>query len=84
MISARDFVKTLDLRVLVPGTRTEWDVRTTDLNRPGLQFVGYYDYFAYERPQVVGKAEMSYLQSLGPEVQRERLTKYFRTICPAW
>jgi len=77
MISAQDFIKTLELQVVVPGERTEWNVRTTDLNRPGLQFVGYYDYFAYERPQVVGKAEMSYLESLSEEVQRERLAKYF-------
>jgi len=77
MISAQDFIQTLDLQVLVPGERAEWNVRTTDLNRPGLQFVGYYDYFAYERLQVVGKAEMSYLESLSEEVLRERLTKYF-------
>ena len=77
MISAQDFVSTLKLEVLVPGTRKEWDIRTTDINRPGLQFVGYYDYFAYERPQVVGKAEMSYLESLSPAVQAERLDKYF-------
>ncbi len=77
MISAQDFIDTLNLEVLVPGTRKEWDIRTTDLNRPGLQFVGYYDYFAYERPQVVGKAEMSYLESLSEDVQRERLDKYF-------
>lgn len=77
MITAQDFIETLKLQVLVPGTRKEWDIRTTDLNRPGLQFVGYYDYFAYERPQVVGKAEMSYLESLNEEMQRERLEKYF-------
>lgn len=77
MITAQDFIDTLKLQVLVPGTRKEWDIRTTDLNRPGLQFVGYYDYFAYERPQVVGKAEMSYLESLDEATQRERLEKYF-------
>ncbi len=77
MISAQDFVDSLELQVLVPSTRKEWDIRTTDLNRPGLQFFGYYDYFAYERPQVIGKAEMSYLESLSADVQRERLEKYF-------
>ncbi|MDR3051468.1 MAG: HPr(Ser) kinase/phosphatase [Oscillospiraceae bacterium] len=76
MISAQDFVDSLGLQVLVPSTRKEWDIRTSDLNRPGLQFVGYYDYFAYERPQVVGKTEMSYLESLEPDVQRARLEKY--------
>lgn len=77
MINASDFVKTLQLEELVPSPTPQWDIRTTDINRPGLQFVGYYDYFAYERPQVVGKAEMSYLESLDEATQRERLHKYF-------
>ena len=59
------------------STVKEWDLKTTDLNRPGLQFTGYYDYFAYERPQVIGKTEMAYLASLSPETQRERLERYF-------
>ena len=77
MISAQDFAESLELEVLVPSTVKEWDLKTTDLNRPGLQFTGYYDYFAYERPQVIGKTEMAYLASLSPETQRERLERYF-------
>ena len=64
MISAQDFAETLELEVLVPSTVKAWDLKTTDLNRPGLQFTGYFDYFAYERPQVIGKTEMAYLASL--------------------
>ncbi|MEG0766298.1 MAG: HPr(Ser) kinase/phosphatase, partial [Clostridia bacterium] len=77
MIKAKTFVEALNLEVLVPSTRTEWDIRTTDLNRPGLQFAGFYDYFAYERPQVVGKVEMTYLDSLSSDVRAERLSVYF-------
>ena len=77
MISAQDFAETLELEVLVPSTVKAWDLKTTDLNRPGLQFTGYFDYFAYERPQVIGKTEMAYLASLEPDIQRERLARYF-------
>ena len=37
MVQAADFAKTLQLTVLSPSTQTEWDIRTTDLNRPGMQ-----------------------------------------------
>ena len=36
----------------------------SDVHRPGLQLAGFFDYFAAERLQVIGKAEMSYLSSL--------------------
>lgn len=77
MIQAADFVKALNLTVLSPSTRTEWDIKTTDLNRPGMQFSGFFEYFAYERPQVIGKVEMTYLESLEPDHRREMLKKYF-------
>ncbi|MEI3347061.1 MAG: hypothetical protein V8R55_01145 [Dysosmobacter sp.] len=36
----------------------------TDVNRPGLQFHDFYDYFDPRRLQVIGKAEVTYLKSL--------------------
>ena len=77
MIQAVDFAKALNLTVLSPSTKTEWDIRSTDLNRPGMQFCGFYEYFAFERPQVIGKVEMTYLENLEPDVRRARLQKYF-------
>ena len=77
MIQAAGFIKALHLTELSPSTKTEWDIRSADLNRPGVQFCGFYEYFAFERPQVIGKVEMTYLESLEPEVRRERLKKYF-------
>ena len=77
MINANEFCRDLNLTVLSPSTRVEWDVHSADINRPGLQFVGFYEYFAYERPQVVGKVEMTYLESLPENVLRDRLEKFF-------
>lgn len=77
MIQAADFERVLQLTVLSPSTKKEWDIRTTDLNRPGMQFTGFYEYFAFERPQVIGKVEMTYLENLDPEVRRARLKEYF-------
>ena len=77
MINAQDFIKTLSLQALTPIPREELDIKSVELNRPGLQFVGYYEHFAFERPQVVGMAEMSYLEALSDELRRERLEKFF-------
>ena len=77
MIRVDDFVSALSLRTLCPSSKTEWGFVSAELNRPGLQFAGFYDHFAHERPQVIGQAEMSYLDSLDSEVRRERLKKFF-------
>lgn len=77
MIQIKKFVEALGLEVLVPSTKTAWDLHATDLNRPGLQLAGFYEYFAYERPQVIGKVEMTYLDSLAPEQRKERLSAFF-------
>lgn len=77
MIQAADFAKNLKLTELSPSTKAEWDIRTADLNRPGMQFCGFYEYFAFERPQVIGKVEMTYLESLDSKARQEMLKKYF-------
>lgn len=77
MISAKDFQEALRLECLVDSPRESWDIRTPDLNRPGMQFCGFYEYFAFERPQVIGKVEMAYLEQLSPEERQVTLEKYY-------
>lgn len=77
MIQAASFAKHLQLTELSPSTRKEWDIRTADLNRPGMQFCGFYEYFAYERPQVIGKVEMTYLDTMDSQTRKRMLETYF-------
>lgn len=77
MIRVADFVSALSLKTLSPSTKTEWPIETAEFNRPGLQLAGHFDYFAHERPQVLGKAEMAYLDSMDSEKRAERLRAFF-------
>ncbi len=77
MINAQDFIKNLNLQVLSPSKQTEWDIHAAEFNRPGLQFVGFYEHFPHDWPQVVGLTEMSYLESLTADVRRKRLEAFF-------
>ncbi len=76
MIHVRDFQEALKLDCLVSSPNDTWDFRTPDLNRPGMQFCGFYEFFAFERPQVIGKVEMSYLERQTPADRRRILEKY--------
>ena len=44
---------------------------TEDVNRPGLQLTGFFDYFDPHRLQVIGKVEDTYLSGLTPDQRRE-------------
>ena len=77
MISPESFASALGLAVLSPAPPRSIDIGVADTCRPGLQFAGYFDIFANERPQVIGKAEMAYLVSLPEDVFEARLEKYF-------
>lgn len=76
MVNANAMVKALSLTELVPPPSPYLNIETSDLNRPGLQLAGYWEFFAYERPQVLGKVETSYLNSLDARTRRERLQRF--------
>lgn len=80
-VSIKKFIEDLNLEVVVEG-KEDKVIEVNDIIRPGLQFVGQYDYFVNTRIQIVGNAEWHYLNSLEPEVRRQRLEKYFEYEMP--
>ena len=82
MIKIADFAKALDLKVLHHSTKEEMNITLPDLNRPGMQFFGFYEYFSHERLQVIGKAEMNYLESLTTAQQHQILDPFMRYPLP--
>ncbi len=54
-----------------------------DVNRPGLQLMGFYEYFNPERIQIIGKMEFAYLSTIDEATRRERLQMLFAQRLPA-
>ena len=52
-------------------------ISTTDLNRPGLQITGFFDYFDPSRIQVFGMVETTYLATLTSEQRCNALRRLF-------
>lgn len=53
-------------------------VSTTEINRPGLQMAGYYEYYDEKRIQIFGLSEISFLKRFTEEKARERLHEFFK------
>ena len=77
MIPVEKFKKDLNLTCLSSCRRKDLNIKSPDLNRPGMQFCGFYDYFAWERPQLIGIVEMAYLERQNPEERASMLRRYF-------
>ena len=75
-VAVETLIKDFDLEVLVEGEKGV-EITVNDINRPGLQLAGFYNYFAPERLQVVGKAEWSFIGDMSRELRRKRVDKYF-------
>ena len=60
----------------------ELPIYTTDINRPGLQLAGFFEYFGTDRVQIIGKVEMTYLAQLESTQLYQSLFNLFTTGIP--
>ncbi|GIX41789.1 MAG: HPr kinase/phosphorylase [Leptospiraceae bacterium] len=59
------------------------EIENVDINRPGLALVGFYDNFAYNRLQVIGKGEYAFLQKCSNNELHEIVEKFLKFPIPA-
>lgn len=77
-VTLKQIIDNFKMEVLyVPVDPETITISENDITRPGLQLMGFYEYFNPERIQVIGKMEFAYLSTL-PESERiEHLTQLF-------
>ena len=77
-ISLDKIIKEFSLEELsMPKPGAEIFIGNPEINRPGLQFAGYFEYFAPERIQILGISEIEFLRRFTEEKARERIEKFF-------
>jgi len=82
-VSLQTIAEGFNLRLLTENVNIEDKVLTvSELNRPALQFAGFFDYFDSERLQIVGIVEFTYLERLDPESRRTNIRKTFEKKIP--
>lgn len=70
-------VKEFNLETIwAPDNIEDIIIKTNEVNRPGLQLSGFYEFFDPERVQILGKTEFSYLKVLGAKMY-ESLDLFF-------
>lgn len=70
----KDQLKLTLLTPLVPLSRK---IHSPEIHRPGLAFSGFYDYFAFDCVQILGKTEVRFLEKLHGRRRKENLKRFF-------
>lgn len=82
-VTTEEIIKKLHLeKIYYNDDHGQREVVSSDVNRPALQLVGFFDYFDNNRIQIIGKVEMTYLMTLTPEERMLRLDRLFEKNFP--
>ncbi len=77
-ISLERIIKEFSLETLyIPDGAENILVSSTEINRPGLQMAGYYEYFDDRRIQILGISEVSFLKGFTPDKAKSRMNEFF-------
>jgi len=66
-----------------PSNPEDINIESTDINRPGLQFAGFYDFFDSMRIQMLGKVEHSLLGMQNSDLRISSINELFKHKFPA-
>lgn len=76
-VTVEELVSTLDIEILFGEEFKARDIISSEVSRPGLILTGYKDFYPHERIQLIGRTEISYINSKTEE-EREAI---FRLLC---
>ena len=70
-------------KVYIAENYEDIKITTVEINRPGLELTGYFEFFDNKRIQVLGNTEFSYLGRFGSEAQKMVIDSIFSFGPPA-
>lgn len=72
-ITVEDLVQKFSLKVLTGEDQLQKVITQPRVHRPGLEFVGHFDFFPTEQVQILGRKEITYLHKLSNEERKFRI-----------
>ena len=70
-------------KVYIADNYEQTNISTVEINRPGLELTGYFEFFDNKRIQVLGNTEFAYLGRFGSEAQKMVIESIFSFGPPA-
>ncbi|MDO5018123.1 MAG: HPr(Ser) kinase/phosphatase [Lagierella massiliensis] len=73
-IKLKKLCEELELEIVMESSDFDTiTITNSQVNRPGIQLSGFLEHFPNKRLQIIGKTEMRFLNSMTPDVRKERM-----------
>lgn len=77
-VTLAKIVKELNIETIYcPAQLDQVRIVSVDINRPGLQLGGFFEYFDSARIQLIGKSELAYLEQFSKEEMNLKIDQFF-------
>ncbi|WP_239616464.1 HPr(Ser) kinase/phosphatase [Cohnella mopanensis] len=74
-VRVSELVQQFHLEIVAGEDGLRRKIVTDDLNRPGLEMAGYFNYYPVDRAQMLGRTELAFLETLTTEERRDRMER---------
>ncbi|WP_037285859.1 HPr(Ser) kinase/phosphatase [Saccharibacillus sacchari] len=74
-VKVAELVQQFQFEVVAGEQGLRRPITVDDLNRPGLEMAGYFEYHSPERVQLLGKTELTFYHMLSKEDKRDRMSR---------
>ncbi|RAP74839.1 HPr(Ser) kinase/phosphatase [Paenibacillus montanisoli] len=74
-VKVSELVSQFQLEILSGEDGLRRSITTDDLSRPGLEVAGYFDYYPKERVQVLGRTEITFMDTLSKQERIDRMER---------
>lgn len=82
-VPLKKIIKEFGLEVIfMPENKQDVQIQSTDVNRPGLNLTGFFEYFDSKRIEIMGRMEYAYLENLTEGQRRQRIFDMFELKFP--
>jgi HPr kinase/phosphorylase len=75
IVRVSELVQQFHLEIVAGEDGLRRTIVTDDLNRPGLEMAGYFNYYPVDRAQMLGRTELAFLETLTTDERRDRMER---------
>ena len=83
VLKVKDLKEAFKLELICELADLERKITVSDLSRPGLEMAGFFTYYPFERVQILGKTELTFIEGLTDKIRKERMEKLCHDQTPA-
>ncbi|REE66414.1 Hpr(Ser) kinase/phosphatase [Paenibacillus taihuensis] len=74
-VKVSELISQFQLEILSGEDGLRRSISVDDLSRPGLEMAGYFDYYPKERVQILGRTELTFMDTLSKQERIDRLER---------